>query len=289
MRLSPFGAKHRAFCCASLGKLPCRGNTFSGLTSVRVSFVRNARTTSSISRAPGRNTKMSPPSLPGCSSSARRTAAQVAFSNSNRPLPGAPRYSVRTGNARPSLAIRGAGVETVFDLSSPTPASRDPSNAAVFGPTSPNVADITTSLKSGRSAFRTSVQRAKHKSASRLRSWNSSNTTAATPSRPGSSCNRRARIPSVTTSIRVSLLTLRSNRTRYPTVSPTLSPRISAIRIAAARAASRRGSSTKIEPPFPNQIGRESSIASGSVVVFPAPGGACNTKDVPSRSVSRHW
>jgi hypothetical protein len=57
------------------------------------------------------------------------------------------------------------------------------------------------------------------------------------------------------------------------------------MRVAAARAATRLGSKTKIFPPseadenqrFPR---REHIIAKGSVVVFPAPGGACKIKSL---------
>ena len=60
----------------------------------------------------------------------------------------------------------------------------------------------------------------------------------------------RANTPSVTTSMRVLRLILEPRRTRRPTVSPTASPSVCAMRSAAARAASRRGSSTMILPPL---------------------------------------
>ena len=52
--------------------------------------------------------------------------------------------------------------------------------------------------------------------------------------------------------------------------------------MAAARAATRLGSKTKIFPPFLNQRfpSREHIIAKGSAVVFPAPGGACKIKSL---------
>ena len=59
-----------------------------------------------------------------------------------------------------------------------------------------------------------------------------------------------------------------------PTVSPTFSPSVCAMRSAAARAASRRGSSTMILPPATQG---SSSSASGTRVVLPAPGGATST------------
>ena len=270
-RLWPAGAALSAAAWSSRESPPWSGKTCSGAT--RGSCLRTAATASLISFAPGRNTKISPPSGSGCSFSARVTVEHTASDRSNRPRPGAPTYSVRTGNARPSLATIGAR----FLVSPPTASSEsslDPSTSAAAGPTSPSVADITTSLRSGRSAARTSVASARQRSASRLRSWNSSNTTALTFSSPGSCCSRRASIPSVTTSILVSRLTLESNRTRYPTVLPTGSPRISAMRLAAARAASRRGSSTTMTLSSPSQPGRLNSIARGRVVVLPAPGGA---------------
>ena len=56
----------------------------------------------------------------------------------------------------------------------------------------------------------------------------------------------RVRIPSVTTSMRVSRLTRVSSRVRKPTVLPTGSPSSCAMRAATARAAMRRGSSIRI-------------------------------------------
>jgi hypothetical protein len=53
---------------------------------------------------------------------------------------------------------------------------------------------------------------------------------------------------------------------------PTTSPKVSAIRSAAPRAASRRGSSITMRP------GVAASRCSGTSVVFPAPGGACNIR-----------
>ena len=271
-RLWPAGAALSAAAWSSRDSPPWSGNTRSGAT--RGSFLRTAATASLISRAPGRNTKMSPPSFAGCSSSARVTAEHTAFDRSNRPRPGAPTYSVRTGNARPSLATIGARFAVSSRLPASSESALDPSTSAAAGPTSPSVADITTSRRSGRSAARASVASARHRSASRLRSWNSSNTTALTFSSPGSRCSRRANTPSVTTSILVSGLIVESKRTRYPTVLPTGSPTISAMRLAAARAASRRGSSTTMTPSSPSHSGRLNSIARGRVVVLPAPGGA---------------
>ena len=209
-RLWPAGAGASAAAWSTRESPPCRGNTSSGFT--RGSFLRVAATASLISLAPGRNTKTSPPSGPGCSSRALATAETTASARSCRPRPGAPRYSVRTGNARPSLATIGA--RFVESSSAASESSLDPSKSAAAGPTCPSVADITTNRRSGRSAALTSVASARHRSASRLRSWNSSNTTALTFSSPGSRCSRRASTPSVTTSILVSRLILESKRTR---------------------------------------------------------------------------
>src|SRR5688572_8295177 len=94
----------------------------------------------------------------------------------------------------------------------------------------------------------------------------------------------RVRIPSVTTSMRVSLPTLVSVRVRYPTVRPTPSCRNAAMRCAAARAARRRGSSMTMRL-LPNQD--SSSSAGGTTVVFPAPGGACTTTAPARESADR--
>jgi hypothetical protein len=136
------------------------------------------------------------------------------------------------------------------------------------------VADMTRRRRSSRRPPCASRARAKPRSASSERSWNSSKRTAATPSRAGSSRIMRAKTPSVTTSIRVRRPTFEPRRTRRPTVSPTASPRVCAMRSAAARAASRRGSSTMSLPPFTQG---SSSSTRGTRVVLPAPGGATST------------
>ena len=51
---------------------------------------------------------------------------------------------------------------------------------------------------------------------------------------------------------------------------------MAAMRFAAARAASRRGSKRRMVP-SPSHAGRERSMARGRVVVLPAPGGAWST------------
>ena len=54
------------------------------------------------------------------------------------------------------------------------------------------------------------------------------------------------------------------------------------MRSAAARAASRRGSSIRMRP----SVTPASSMASGTTVVFPAPGGACKTARASRRSAA---
>src|SRR5262245_13297573 len=81
--------------------------------------------------------------------------------------------------------------------------------------------------------------------------------------------------------MRVRFVTREPNRTRRPTVSPTCSPSVAAMRAAAARAASLRGSSTRIFLSFAHA---SSSRTSGTRVVLPAPGGATSTAALRSAS-----
>ena len=90
----------------------------------------------------------------------------------------------------------------------------------------------------------------------------------------GSDCSMRVRIPSVTTSMRVARLTRVSSRVRMPTVLPTGSPSRCAMRCATARAAMRRGSSIRSVRPASQSLSRR---ASGTMVLLPAPGGACSS------------
>ncbi len=133
---------------------------------------------------------------------------------------------------------------------------------------------MTRMRRSSRSRPWASRARARPRSASRLRSWNSSKITQATPASSGSARTCRVKTPSVTTSTRVAAETLDCMRTRKPTVRPTGSPKVAAMRSAAARAARRRGSRTMILP-LPTQGSASSS--SGTTVVLPAPGGATRT------------
>ena len=86
----------------------------------------------------------------------------------------------------------------------------------------------------------------------------------------------RVNTPSVTTSMRVLGPDFETMRARRPTRSPTASAKVCAMRSAAARAAIRRGSSTRILRP-PSQA--SSISASGTRVVLPAPGGATSTAE----------
>ena len=65
-------------------------------------------------------------------------------------------------------------------------------------------------------------------------------------------------------------------------VSPGFSPSIAAIRSAAARAATRRGESSRISPLHQSSP----SSAGATAVVLPAPGGATSTALGPSRSAA---
>ena len=167
---------------------------------------------------------------PACSASAARTARARASGRSRGPAMSRAACWMVTGNMRPALSTTSARISA---------ARRAPSA----------VADIASRRSSGRSWACRSRQRASARSDSSERSWISSRITAATPSRPGSDCRRRTSRPSVTTSIRVSAETAESSRVRKPTVRPSGSPSSEAMRAAAARVASRRGSSTRILPP----------------------------------------
>ena len=83
--------------------------------------------------------------------------------------------------------------------------------------------------------------------------------------------------PSVITSMRVRSEMRLCSLTLRPIVSPTFSPRVAAMRAAAARAASLRGSRTRI---FPPPVHGSCMSASGTRVVLPAPGGATSTARV---------
>ena len=143
---------------------------------------------------------------------------------------------------------------------------------------------MTRSRRSSRRPSCASSAKARPRSASSERSWNSSNRTAATPSSEGSSRICRVNTPSVTTSMRVRFETRLCSRTRRPIVSPTFSPKVAAMRAAAARAARRRGSSRMRRLPLAQGSSRS---ASGARVVLPAPGGATSTALACAASAAR--
>ena len=96
----------------------------------------------------------------------------------------------------------------------------------------------------------------------------------------------RVKTPSVTTSMRVLGPDLVTMRARNPMRSPTASDRVCAMRSAAARAAMRRGSSTRILRPW----SQPSAVkASGARVVLPAPGGATRAAQARAAKASRNW
>ena len=129
-----------------------------------------------------------------------------------------------------------------------------------------------------------SSAKASPRSASSERSWNSSNSTAPMPDSSGSSRIMRVNTPSVTTSMRVFGPDFDTMRARKPIRSPTASDNECAMRSAAARAAMRRGSSTRILRP----CSQPSSIrARGTRVVLPAPGGATRTAELRAAKVAR--
>ena len=142
---------------------------------------------------------------------------------------------------------------------------------------------MTRIFRSSRRPCCASRAKARPRSASSERSWNSSNRTAAIPFNSGSSRIMREKMPSVTTSMRVFFVIFDPKRTRSPTVSPVFSPSVFAMRSAAARAASLRGSSTMI---FLSFAQGSSSSTSGTRVVLPAPGGATSTAASRARNAA---
>ena len=147
-----------------------------------------------------------------------------------------------------------------------------------------SVADIARMRRSSRKPRWQSSARASPRSASSERSWSSSNSTAPMPLSSGSSRIMRVKTPSVTTSTRVLGPDLETMRARNPIRSPTASESECAMRSAAARAAMRRGSSTRILRPR-SQL--SSITASGTRVVLPAPGGATSTAELRAARAAR--
>ncbi len=242
------GASARS--CSSAGRSPCRGST-----SRRRCAASSATASPAwrISAAPGRNTRTSP--LVSATVSLRTAAATCS---ERRCGSGRSACSTATSKRRPSLRT----------MAHP--------RCAATGPAS-SVADMTSTLRSGRGPRKSCSKSASATSPCRCRSWNSSSTTAETPRRSGSASSRRVSTPSVTYRSRVRGPVASSNRTWYPTVSPGRSPSSCATRRAAVRAASRRGSSTTTSP------GTRSSRAGGTRVVLPAPAGASSTSAGPAR------
>mmetsp|Transcript_26863 Transcript_26863/g.58758 ORF Transcript_26863/g.58758 Transcript_26863/m.58758 type:complete len:207 (-) Transcript_26863:362-982(-) len=187
-----------------------------------------------------------------------------------------PRYDTSTGYCRPSLLTM---------LHSPLSSSNPPSARSRLPPSPPtsspsSVALITTRCKSSRKLCCTSRHKANPVSVRTPRSWNSSNMIVDIPVSSGSSRTMLSRMPSVTTNIRVEdgdCLT--SPRIMRPMVCPTLSLSEDAIRVAADRAATRRGSTRIILPPsFSESEYCSNKSASGTMVVLPAPGGASRSR-----------
>ena len=202
---------------------------------------------------PGRKSKISP-----TFSCKARIVTAVTASSRRCCLP-AGAQMMSTGCCRPTLEIIGAGSASPRSLAKRCVSA---------------VADIASTRRSGRRFLRASRQSASPISVGRFLSWTSSKMTKPTPGSSGSFCKRRVRIPSVTTSMRVLGPIWRSSRVWYPTSSPGSCPINEAKRRAAARAASRRGSSITMRCPF-NQL---SLIRrNGTRVVLPAPGGATKT------------
>ena len=156
----------------------------------------SSRTVAAISPRPGRKASTSPSQEP----SASTTTSDTRLAMGAWTLPG--RQWVSTGCSGDSTSMTGAAL--------PAPAA-SPSSAET-GPTS-SVADITSNSRSSRNADRESNNNASSRSWSTERSWNSSSTTVATPSRPGSAWRRRNSRPGVTNSTSVSGPVLESSRT----------------------------------------------------------------------------
>ena len=189
----PAGAGRSAASCAAASRSPYSGKTSSEGSPAPAAMASQQRR---ISAAPGRKTSTSP----GSDSSARRTtrAARCSMGSGQRltPAGAGAAYCVATSKARPS------------DRTEPA----SPSTVATAAPSS--VADMTSKRRSSRRWRCASSASARPRSDCRLRSWNSSKITQPTSSSAGSLCSRRARMPSVTTSMRVAALTRVSSRVR---------------------------------------------------------------------------
>ena len=216
----------------------------------------------SISRTPGRNTS----ALPALRRQRRARRRRRLLAPAAR--------ADRAGDRR--------GAPETCGLRSRSPAHRPaapPRARHRASPTSPRC------FRSGRSALCASRASAKPRSPSRLRSWNSSNSTAATPRSSGSSRIMRVNTPSVTTSIRV----LRPDARIQPHA---IADRVAHALAAFARHARRRRA--RRDPPRRQQHDfavlrptAASSSAGGTRVVLPAPGGATSTASPRAASAAR--
>ena len=183
LRRSP---SSRARSCTLPSSRPCSSTRSRPSSRASPSIARLQR---AISPTPGKNTSTSP----SPSDNARRVAETTRCS-SVRP-DSLPSQWVSTANARPCATT-----------------CRAPGKNCISGSSS-SVADITTNRSSGRTVSRTSWTIARARSPSRLRSWNSSNTTVWMPSKKGSRKQRRTSTPSVTKRTRVAFPARVSSRT----------------------------------------------------------------------------
>ena len=198
-RRRPAGSGSKARACSAGANSPYKGSsTTESSTSGMPPSIASVRR---ISPAPGKKASTSP----AHSRNARCTASASSRSGDSSP-PGKtgiarPTYRTATGYRRPAAVTTGTSA----------PVARE-SSADTAAPSS--VADITTIRRSVSSVARASRHSASPVSACKLRSWNSSKSTAATPSSAGSDCSMRVSTPSVTTSMRVCGPTRVSSRMR---------------------------------------------------------------------------
>ena len=145
------------------------------------------------------------------------------------------------------------------------------------------VADITRIFRSSRKPCCASRASARPRSASSERSWNSSNSTAATPFSSGSSRISRVNTPSVTTSMRVLRRDLRAEaHAQADGVAGALAQRL---RHAVGGGARRDPARLEHEDLAAWPRARSAST-SGTRVVLPAPGGATSTATLRARSAA---
>mmetsp|Transcript_8217 Transcript_8217/g.23089 ORF Transcript_8217/g.23089 Transcript_8217/m.23089 type:complete len:241 (+) Transcript_8217:2611-3333(+) len=177
------------------------GTSFLGCFPSPMPMLFNAIQVYMISRSPGKKTRTSP----SCSSIASLTVPATSFAKCFGPLGSkfsrfrSPLYVIWTGKHLPSLLITRV---------------LSPSSSATRSPRPPNVALMTMSLTCKSCRCCAAKQRAKLRSESILRSWNSSKKMHPTPSKLGFTCSIRTRMPSVMTSTRVRFVTTHSWRMR---------------------------------------------------------------------------